>query len=65
MIEFLLQELCDEDAPLIGFITLQRNTDGNIIVIQHKVKTQEPRPEEFVTSLRWMAEAIEIEGLPE
>ncbi|SFR76024.1 hypothetical protein SAMN05428970_2005 [Agromyces sp. CF514] len=65
MIEFLLQQLCDEDAPLIGFITLQRNDDGNIIAVQHKVKRHEPRPEEFVTSLRWMAEAIEIEGLPE
>lgn len=53
------------DGRMIGFVTFQRSPSGDIMAVQHKVRAEEPRPEEFVLALRWMADALEIEALPE
>lgn len=61
MIDIL--NLLYSDDPLIGLVTVQRKADGGLIAMQHRITPQNPTADEFVNALRWLADAIEIEGL--
>ena len=62
---FPIDQLLDTDDPLIGFVTIQRQPDGGLTVMNHRVNTEAPTAHEFMTALRALADAIELEGLAE
>lgn len=56
----------DDGDDLCMVVSIARQTDGNLRTVTHRcVGPALPHPNDLARSLRWLADLVEIDGLPE